>query len=1267
MVLTMFSQTPIFRTWLKNKAIAWVQPHINGEINVISLRGNLFTYIQIKGLSIQMGGVPVIKVRRLFLSYDPFSILLRRIEFRQILLEEPEVNLMQQHDGSWNLSKLIKYKAQTRETSEKLFGEKSHWKIDLPKVQIIAGTVDLINVDSEQWEIPKKVKNIRLNLGLWVSDKQVKVSMERLSFKTEEPYLKIQKIHAEVKVNPDSLVAQNIKIETESSKLLANFDIKNFNNPIVNIFIKGYPISMSELRQAVPTLKIYGDPRLDIEVRGTLSALDVNCSVNINDGKVEVKGKLKAKEEPYVYDLSGKVSKLNLAELTNQPDLSSNLNFDFQIRGTNLEWGHINADFLVRFEPSYAFGKYLNKSVLRGEIKGDSLNFQADVLAEGASSTFVGNFIAKEDRPVYRLKGRIEDLNLSRILNNGVNTNINMDISLAGSGMNFETMAGNLNLRFGSSQFHQVYIDSANFDFSLKNQIVNLKDFAIFSPLGTLVAEGNVSIQNENNLRFEATFTDFSVLSNSLPVDSLWGKGTFFGKIEGPLDSLMIHANCDLNQIGIEELAVGQFQAEFSGLFSNHGNAFEIEGEIFNATAFNLDSLDSKFRIENSDSKTNYEIELKRKNFFNALAKGKLALETEGYRINLEDFGFDLFDQKWQKVNDETEIRYVGSDLSVSELILASNDQFITILGRLDSTRIHEVVFKIENIDISQIVSMFNLEPGYKGRLDFETKIFGSLKKPALQGKFKIEQGRYFDVDFEKFLGSFDYKEDRFNWNCLLAKNASDSLLESSGFLPMKLSLSPFEKSLFYEKPVEFKISTRGLDLSFLEVFTKNVSNIGGTLVCDVVVRNTMNDLRGVGPIRLINGEFDIKELGTKYRNVTLVLVLKDKELIIRDFQMRSGHGNLKIVEGSLSLSKKYFENFNALLEAKNFQLMNNKKMQAAADGKINLSGSIQSPKFSGKMTVNRSRIYYPAWLEEDTAVRLTENRFFIISSDTFETDTTGAIRFQKSVSNNEGELSETRLYKNLRGELTIYFPRNTWIRSEEANIEVEGEIVLVKEGQEFVLYGTLSAVRGYYELLGNRFHVREGELVFNGEPEPNPEVHIEAVYEFRDLEGEDRKKREIRVLITGTQKNPQFKFTLDDQETDQKDILSYLLFGRNFDELTFGQRNSLSENTGLDSQARGFLEDQAVKLLTQFIGKGLSLDILEFERGKDWAEVRVGKYVTPDVFISVSQDFGTEGEQKVELEYEIPKKILFFNLFLQASKETKGDTGLDVIWKFEW
>jgi autotransporter translocation and assembly factor TamB len=141
--------------------------------------------------------------------------------------------------------------------------------------------------------------------------------------------------------------------------------------------------------------------------------------------------------------------------------------------------------------------------------------------------------------------------------------------------------------------------------------------------------------------------------------------------------------------------------------------------------------------------------------------------------------------------------------------------------------------------------------------------------------------------------------------------------------------------------------------------------------------------------------------------------------------------------------------------------------------------------------------------------------------------------------------------------------------------------------------------------------------------------------------------------------------------------VLSVLLFGSTgkLDPLMGGRdltpqaQAQNNEDTQIKQQATGFLSGQLLKRASGAISKELRLDVIQIESDKklDDARVRIGKYLTPDVFVSVSQDFGSEGNRVIELEYDIPKRILFFDFSLQASQERSGDNALDLFWKVEW
>ena len=73
-------------------------------------------------------------------------------------------------------------------------------------------------------------------------------------------------------------------------------------------------------------MQLYGRPRIEIEAEGPLDALTISGFVELGSGRVDVAGKLQALRAPYEYDLTGKISHLDLSEITKQPEFASDLN-----------------------------------------------------------------------------------------------------------------------------------------------------------------------------------------------------------------------------------------------------------------------------------------------------------------------------------------------------------------------------------------------------------------------------------------------------------------------------------------------------------------------------------------------------------------------------------------------------------------------------------------------------------------------------------------------------------------------------------------------------------------------------------------------------------------------------------------------------------------------------------------------------------------------------------------------------------------------------
>jgi autotransporter translocation and assembly factor TamB len=338
-------------------------------------------------------------------------------------------------------------------------------------------------------------------------------------------------------------------------------------------------------------------------------------------------------------------------------------------------------------------------------------------------------------------------------------------------------------------------------------------------------------------------------------------------------------------------------------------------------------------------------------------------------------------------------------------------------------------------------------------------------------------------------------------------------------------------------------------------------------------------------------------------------------------------------------------------LTASDFLVARNRDMELRVDAKISGTGNSQGAEYSGGINVKRSRFFVRS-LQPSAVIQLEESTSKKSSADSAK------------AAPNAPANSMQRWMDNLYGELKINIPRNTWIRGPEFNAEIEGALEFIQEGiSDFSLFGTLSIIRGTYELFGKRFDIDGGQITFIGNY-LTPQLDLTARHSFR---GGDREKKTLEVKISGTLASPQIQFLRDGEPVDERDALANLFFGLDFDQLLSGQRENVQEEASrvkdpLVSVAGGLLSGLVSQQLEKSFGRSLNLDLIQFQGG-DNISVVVGKYLTNDVFISLSQ----EPEARVfSLEWELYK---FLFLLLQGAQgdDANKKTGIDFIWKKEW
>ena len=160
-------------------------------------------------------------------------------------------------------------------------------------------------------------------------------------------------------------------------------------------------------------------------------------------------------------------------------------------------------------------------------------------------------------------------------------------------------------------------------------------------------------------------------------------------------------------------------------------------------------------------------------------------------------------------------------------------------------------------------------------------------------------------------------------------------------------------------------------------------------------------------------------------------------------------------------------------------------------------------------------------------------------------------------------------------------------------DLKVNAILNIKKEfSKELFIYGSVNEIDGTFSELGKTYKIENSGVYFRGLPD-NPILDIKASTKVEDID--------ITILISGSLNNPRINLN-SNPVMNQKDILSYLIFGTTF--------SNTSENTqSRQSQASLFLLNE----LSKDYAKELGVDTVYFQYdGKtQYIETHIGKNIS--------------------------------------------------------
>jgi translocation and assembly module TamB len=469
---------------------------------------------------------------------------------------------------------------------------------------------------------------------------------------------------------------------------------------------------------------------------------------------------------------------------------------------------------------------------------------------------------------------------------------------------------------------------------------------------------------------------------------------------------------------------------------------------------------------------------------------------------------------------------------------------------------------------------------GVGGEVELDLEVGGTAAAPTMRGIARLADGRFGDFQSPFVQGVLNYGNRRLDANLDLW-HTGHNLLQVEAHLPLDLALTGVQQRRL-DGPLSVRAHTDSVSLGLLEALTPAVTRVGGTLIADVQVEGTWAAPRLAGAVEIRGGSMALPGLGVHFGTVKGGATLQGDSVTLHDVLLKSGTGRMTIT-GSVRLQDLAKPVLGLDFRADQFRAVDVKSfLTLVGTGDLQLRGPVFGSTLTGSLLANNGVLYFADLI----------NKRIIDLEDPSIADLVDTTLIRRE---NLGAKFQNRFLDSLRiDNLRMEMGTDVWLRSAEANIQLEGRVRVDKVGKTYSPIGTLNAPRGTYTLkigpVTRDFTVTRGQVTYTGDL--NATLDIEARHLVRTVRGD-----EIPIIaqITGTLYQPKLTLTSTARPPiSETDLVSYLITGYPANEATLvGQAGALQTGLAYFSSA---LSSELERALIQDLG--VPIDLIEIRPG---------------------------------------------------------------------
>jgi autotransporter translocation and assembly factor TamB len=803
-------------------------------------------------------------------------------------------------------------------------------------------------------------------------------------------------------------------------------------------------------------------------------------------------------------------------------------------------------------------------------------------------------------------------------------------LRLQGTGFDATQRHAELNVQVDSKDFTLAPALQAQVRATLDGQAIQLPTLQVRSAPATLEASGMLSAAQQVALRYTLTLNDLQSLRDALGL-AVQAKGSITGEVQGMLPALQVRSTVQLQEWAAAGLSGKQLRATLSAAHfpiapqaTLMARLAGVQGPALPASALTLQGVYRAPRATLSVAMTAGP-------YVQSRLFGHVNVQ-DGLRFTLERFRVRRGNLTWETAKPVEVQRDPQGTLRLSELLLRSRTQTLRVQGTLTAQGMVDVTVQSQRLQLQSIVHVFAPETAFpSGQLATDMTVRGTLQQPHITGTVALTMLRWQEQEWGEIRARFDTQGHTLSTD-LRWQDRARELLQVSGTVGLDAAHA-----------LALQVHTRDMDMARLPLLSSAILASAGALTVDALLTGTLQQPLAHGQLTLRNGALQLAIAGERYKDIQVQLAFAGNRVEIEHLQVGSRSGNMQ-VNGWLETAGLAIAQLNVGVRADRFTAMHTPEAEAVVSAGIALHGSLQDLSATGKVSIPRARV-------------LMSGKLWGRPADVQPWELTVAGVYgagPKGTSNSTG--NHTDLHKPvplpfLRVDLSVDMPRNVWVQGNGTAVEISGTMRVRKAAKEpFILDGTIETVRGFASFYGKKFVVQEGRVNFPGSEELNPFLDVTVTQTVANYA--------VSIHIGGKARQPSITLS-STPDLPQAEIASLLVLGR-----TSEQRLTNSEQSALSGQVQQIIGDVAAGELEKTISQPLGLDTVEVEAGQTLGtgRVSVGRYVTQDIFLSYERQVGGEGENKVNIEYSINRRLK-----VKGSGSDTRESALDLLWHLDY